>query len=114
MGNKKSTGIVKSYPDVYSRHPYSLASERRSVLPPKYLVLIFIFDMGRLAIPKDLKFRDGIHYHQEIWQLIFVLESLFSCTQDTWGTAVAQWLRCCATIRKVAGAIPAGVSGIFD
>ena len=29
------------------------------------------------------------------------------------GTAVAQWLRCCATIRKVAGSIPAGVSGFF-
>ena len=26
---------------------------------------------------------------------------------------VAQWLSCCATIRKVAGSIPAGVSGIF-
>ena len=25
------------------------------------------------------------------------------------GTAVAQWLRCCATNRKVAGSIPAGV-----
>ena len=29
------------------------------------------------------------------------------------GTAVAQWLRCCATHRKVAGSIPAGVSGFF-
>jgi len=29
------------------------------------------------------------------------------------GTAVAQWLRCCATNRKVAGSIPAGVIGIF-
>jgi len=29
------------------------------------------------------------------------------------GTAVAQWLRCCATNRKVAGWIPAGVIGIF-
>ena len=29
------------------------------------------------------------------------------------GTAVAQWLRCCATNRKAAGSIPAGVSGIF-
>ena len=28
-------------------------------------------------------------------------------------TAVAQWLRCCVTNRKVAGSIPAGVSGIF-
>ena len=29
------------------------------------------------------------------------------------GTAVAQWLRCCATSRKVPGSNPAGVSGIF-
>jgi len=29
------------------------------------------------------------------------------------GTAVAQWLRCYATNRKVAGSIPDGVTGIF-
>jgi hypothetical protein len=29
------------------------------------------------------------------------------------GTAVVKWLRCCATIQKVAGSIPAGVSGFF-
>ena len=29
------------------------------------------------------------------------------------GTAVAQWLRRCATNRKVPGSIPAGVSGFF-
>ena len=29
------------------------------------------------------------------------------------GTAVALWLRCCATNRKVAGSIPAGVNGFF-
>ena len=29
------------------------------------------------------------------------------------GTAVTQWLRCCATNRKVAGSIPGGVIGIF-
>jgi len=29
------------------------------------------------------------------------------------GTAVAQWLRCCATNRKVAGSIPASISGFF-
>ena len=28
-------------------------------------------------------------------------------------TAMAQWLRCCATNRKVAGSIPGGVIGIF-
>ena len=31
----------------------------------------------------------------------------------SWWTAVAQWLRCCATNRKVAGSIPAGVIGFF-
>ena len=30
-----------------------------------------------------------------------------------WGTAVAQWLRCCATNRKFAGSIPVGIIGIF-
>jgi len=29
------------------------------------------------------------------------------------GTAVAQWLRCCAKNRKVAGSISVGVSGFF-
>jgi len=29
------------------------------------------------------------------------------------GTAVAQWLRCCARNQKVAGSITAGVSGFF-
>ena len=29
------------------------------------------------------------------------------------GTAVAQWLRCCATNLKVAASIPAGVNGFF-
>ena len=29
-------------------------------------------------------------------------------------TAMAQWLRCCATNRKVAGSVPAGVSGFFS
>ena len=27
---------------------------------------------------------------------------------------MAQWLRCCATNRKVAGSIPAGVTGFFN
>ena len=39
---------------------------------------------------------------------------LFYCPNNIWwGTAVAQWLRCCATNRKVAGSISAGVSGFF-
>ena len=40
-------------------------------------------------------------------------ETLNVCVPTRWGTAVAQWLRCCAANRKVAGSIPAGVIGIF-
>ena len=36
-----------------------------------------------------------------------------TATHFYWGTAVAQWLMCCATNRKVAGTIPAGVGGFF-
>ena len=43
--------------------------------------------------------------------LILILIDL--CTMNVLGTAVAQWLRCCTTNRKVAGSIPAGVIGIF-
>jgi len=50
-----------------------------------------------------------------------ILSSHFLCTScdfvmgnsEKMGTAVAQWLRRCATNRKVAGSIPAGVIGIF-
>ena len=34
-------------------------------------------------------------------------------TSKKWVTAIAQCLRCCATNRKVAGSISAGVSGFF-
>ena len=37
-----------------------------------------------------------------IWSYLYVL-----------GTAVVQWLRCCATNRKVVGSIRDGVTGIF-
>jgi len=56
-----------------------------------------------------------------LWNDIFVSilqpERLHSwCFQSllySLGTEVAQWLRCCATNRKVAGLIPAGVIGLF-
>ena len=49
-----------------------------------------------------------------VYLLYCVCIAVFFCTLDAGrGTAVAQWLRCYATIRKVAGSIPAGVSGFF-
>ena len=46
------------------------------------------------------------------WDIIVVFNNQWN-TYKILGTAVAQWLRCCATNRKVAGSIPAGVNGIF-
>jgi len=40
-------------------------------------------------------------------------QTIGACLMRNKGTAVAQWLRCCATNRKVAGSIPARVSGFF-
>jgi hypothetical protein len=49
------------------------------------------------------------------WKLIhsYGQEVIFSTYSFIKGTAVAQWLRYCATNRKVAGLIPDGVIGIF-
>ena len=42
-----------------------------------------------------------------------MVNKILICCNHELGTAVAQWLRCCATNRKVAGSIPAGVVGNF-
>ena len=47
------------------------------------------------------------------WPLISDVMSSVQYTIISVGTAVAQWLRCCATNQKVAGSIPACVSGFF-
>ena len=47
------------------------------------------------------------------WHRDRLLSQYSSFPSQYWGTAVAQWLRCCATNQKVAGSIPAGVIRIF-
>ena len=44
----------------------------------------------------------------------FFLSMYFRLYPRYIGTAVAQWLRCCATNRKVAGSMKSGVNGIFQ
>ena len=62
----------------------------------------------------------AFRYYEKFWpaQLLSVgywfITSLIHVFSLCWeGTVVAQWLRCCATNRKVAGSIPAGISGFF-
>ena len=64
----------------------------------------------RTELAGDRNIRTVIH---DVCQLPVAHVSLNDATLLKAGTAVAQWLRCCDTIRKVAGSIPAGVIGIF-
>jgi hypothetical protein len=55
-----------------------------------------------------------IGYVRELTHSLQDIVMLFLSTIiNNLGTAVAQWLRCCATNRKIAGLIPDGVLGIF-
>ena len=51
-----------------------------------------------------------------LFSMLLLLSVLFFLCQELTakvGTAVAQWLRCCATNQKAAGSIPAGVNRFF-
>jgi len=48
-----------------------------------------------------------------VLRLLCLTHLILFFTSSDERTAVAQWLRCCATNRKVTGSIPAGVSGFF-
>jgi len=57
-----------------------------------------------------------INLFQSVAQQYIYIYKMINIKTQSWYiqcTAVAQWLRCCATNRKVAGSIPAGVIGIF-
>ena len=43
----------------------------------------------------------------------FDVLQIIQVSTEMWGTVVAQWLRCCATNRKVADSIPAGAIKFF-
>ena len=54
------------------------------------------------------------HVYYNIYIYIYIHTHTHICVcVCLWGTAVAQWLRRCATNSKVAGSIPDGVIGIF-
>ena len=62
-----------------------------------------------LSLSPALLFNGRRFQRTKIFELnkrVFILSTLFLK-----GTAVAQWLKCCATNRKVAGSIPVGVIG---
>ena len=57
----------------------------------------------------------GFHVNAMLATFSSVVTSfhIFFVSSNNLGAVVAQWLRCCATNRKVIGSIPDGVIGIF-
>ena len=92
---------------------------RNSTHPSYCSYLHHLWRWNRQSVPKHwhIQFRHrGIIQKKEcnsqnmakVWNQKFVWHT--ACWE---GTAVAQWLRCCARNQKVTGSIPAGVDGSF-
>jgi hypothetical protein len=62
--------------------------------------------MSSHGVMSSRKTNNGPELHPVQTTLVIIFKTLR-------GTAMAHWLRCCASNRKVAGSIPAGVNGFF-
>ena len=54
-----------------------------------------------------------LYYNILYYNILYYIILYYIILYYNKGTVVAQWLRFCATNRKVAGSIPDGVIGIF-
>jgi len=71
----------------------------------------YVFLLSSLCILIVIYVLFSVLYFIVLFCVLFVCKCvLYFCHR---GTAVTQWWRCCATNRKVAGSIPAGVSEFF-
>ena len=119
---------ASSYPSVKYRHGYReifcVSTRQISTRNLTFNLVINHFIFSRTLPRSNIFVLDGI-LSSEHWTrntkrsmthngMIYITLIAFRFhTAYLLGTAVAQWLRCCATNRKVAGSIPAGVSGFF-
>jgi len=71
-----------------------------------------LFAIFRRRLKSKLKSQQ--HKRRQRMQIIWIQFYLYKYSlMGIGGTAVAQWLRCCATNRKIAGSIPAGAIWIL-
>ena len=93
---------------VYKVHPETVLSKGKTV------------PLQARGAQRKLRFPDYVTMAQEGGKFVSLTHRpIFTPKKCSWysfllGTAVAHWLRCCATNRKVAGSIPDGVIGIFS
>jgi len=70
--------------------------------------LIYLLPVMKANVLKHVGlYKKYTHTHTHTHTYIYIYIYIYM------GSAVAQWLRCYATNRKVAGSIPAGVIGFF-
>ena len=70
--------------------------------------------MGILILVTNLTINNSLFSFQVCsLAMLTTAKIIYTGQGKRWGTAVAQWLRWCATNRKVAGSIPVGVSGLL-
>ena len=101
---------ILSFPPCYGelKNLVTLHDIRRRIswLPWKLTVVHKAFWELR-TVPTVKRSNYGENTYLSKWMIYFRLHT------SGRGTAVPQWLRSCATNRKVAGLIPAGVNGFF-
>jgi hypothetical protein len=79
-------------------------------LTPSEVLLVLLVGYYQIGFGRNLTFVLRIPKSTKMsWYCFFNSRS----TSSAWGHATAQWLRHCATNRKVARSIPNGITGIF-
>ena len=116
---------------MYCRFYHARFSQNRSVRDicgqtdnNKHDTKFLIFSRDILSSPRGLRqyFIKSTYINAYVYVCLYIYKHTYTYTRaneigilppPTVGTAVANWLMCCATNRKVARSIPAGVIGIF-
>ena len=99
--------IVRIYFYFWAAGPLKMRAIDFSRIFDKYLLIYACVTSNR---SEDVEFVVHNDARGHYWQYFISVLWYVLCVE---GTAVAQWLRCCAISRKVAGAIPDGVIGIL-
>jgi len=75
--------------------------------------VVTLWCFGNVTASRVFAYTNICYFGSMEYKVDTVILIIFVHLTRIWGTAVAQWLRCCATKRKVTGSIPSGVSGFF-
>ena len=95
----------------YSIYPWDMVFESRNNERFVFKFRKPFTQICLLPVPQTPKHKPQINHNIFLPNPFWTIFNQSTCHLT--GTAVAQWLRCCATNRKIAGSIPADVNGFF-